>query len=499
MSDRADRDSYDGIVGPIEELRDVKVRYARFGARMAAATAGVALLLLPAGCSSTATTSDHGSARPAAKRSVDRPPLTAEQRALNVASFDHVWETVRDRHWDPDLGGLDWQAVRLELRPRVESAESMEAARDVMREALARLKQSHFAIISGEAYSQVADAGVGEPADTPGKKDGPGATGSDARSGMELRVVDGVALVTRVEPGSGADRAGVRPGWIVESIRGRPTDRAIAAMSEQLKGPEVTAMIVRGFEGMTSGADGSVVSVGFLDGEDQPVIKQITLDPPPGDPVRFGHLPPVHVEFVSTRLAGNIGYIRFNYFLDPGRVMPRFASAMESFASAQGVIVDLRGNPGGIGFMANGMSGFFVDKEGLKLGEMRTRDTTINFVIFPRVEVYGGPVAILVDELSYSTSEIMAGGLQDIGRARIFGSRTGGGALPSTIEKLPNGDGFQFAMANYVSASGRVLEGEGVVPDEEVRIDRATLLRGLDPAVEAASAWIQSGPLMMQR
>ncbi|MBL8964137.1 MAG: hypothetical protein KF787_02130 [Phycisphaeraceae bacterium] len=475
----------------------MRVRHARFAARMAAATAGVALMLLPAGCSSTA--SDRGSARSAATRSVVRPPLTAEQRALNVASFDYVWQTVRDRHWDPDLGGLDWQAVRLELRPRVESAESMDAARGVMREALDRLKQSHFAIISGEVYSQVSDAGVEEPTDMPAKKDGPGANGSDARSGMELRVVDGVALVTRVEPGSGADRAGVRPGWIVESIRGRPTDRAIAAMSEQLQGPEAAAMIVRGFEGMISGAAGSVVPVGFLDGEDQPVIKPITLDPPPGAPVRFGHLPPVHVEFVSTRLAGNIGYIRFNFFLDPGRVMPMFASAMESFATAQGVILDLRGNLGGIGFMANGMSGFFVDKEGLKLGEMRTRDTTVNFVIFPRVEVYGGPVAILVDELSYSTSEIMAGGLQDLGRARIFGSRTGGGALPSTIEKLPNGDGFQFAMANYVSASGRVLEGEGVVPDEEVRIDRATLLRGLDPAVEAAKAWIQSGPLMMHR
>lgn len=475
-------------------------RHARVTVRLAALVAGFALLVPLGGCSSQDRPSadPSGRASDSDRRTAPRP-LTAEQKSLNVASFDYVWATVRDRHWDPDLGGLDWEAVKAELRPRVEAAETMEVARGVMRDALARLKQSHFAIISGEAYSQVSRVGGGDAGERSGTSDGPGAGGSDGRSGLELRIVDGAAVVTRVDPGSGADLAGVRMGWIVESIRGRPTDQAIAAMSEQASGPEAVALIVRGFESMITGPDGSVVPVVFRDERDELAPRDITLNSPPGEPVRFGHLPPVHVDFVSTRLPGNIGYIRFNYFLDPGRVMPRFASAMESFASAQGVILDLRGNPGGIGFMANGMSGFFVDKEGLKLGEMRTRDTTINFVIFPRVEVYNGPLAILVDELSYSTSEIMAGGLQDIGRARIFGSRTGGGALPSTIEKLPNGDGFQFAMANYVSASGRVLEGEGVIPDHEVRIDRATLLMGQDPAVGAASAWILSVSLVSER
>jgi carboxyl-terminal processing protease len=108
--------------------------------------------------------------------------------------------------------------------------------------------------------------------------------------------------------------------------------------------------------------------------------------------------------------------------------------------------------------------------------------------------VYPGPLAILVDGLSLSTSEVMAGGMQDIGRARVFGTRTGGAALPSLIERLPNGDGFQFAVANYISASGRVLEGQGVIPDEEVSLDRATLLAGKDPVIEAAVRWIESQP-----
>ena len=97
-----------------------------------------------------------------------------------------------------------------------------------------------------------------------------------------------------------------------------------------------------------------------------------------------------------------------------------------------------------------------------------------------------------MDELSLSTAEILAGGLKDLKRARVFGTRTPGAALPSMIVLLPNGDRFQFAMANYISAGGKPLEGEGVIPDVETPLTRAALLEGRDPAVEAAVRWIRS-------
>jgi carboxyl-terminal processing protease len=99
---------------------------------------------------------------------------------------------------------------------------------------------------------------------------------------------------------------------------------------------------------------------------------------------------------------------------------------------------------------------------------------------------------VLVDACSASTSEILAGGLQDLGRARIFGTRTAGAALPSVFERLPNGDGFQFAIANYVSKGGAPLEGRGVQPDETIRPTRAQLLAGTDPVMDRALAWIAS-------
>ena len=101
-------------------------------------------------------------------------------------------------------------------------------------------------------------------------------------------------------------------------------------------------------------------------------------------------------------------------------------------------------------------------------------------------------MAILIDGHSASTSEIFAGGLQDLGRARIFGTRSAAAALPSAIERLPNGDGFQHAIANYISEGGRVLEGNGVIPDVVVELKREDLLRGVDAVLKAALTWIET-------
>jgi carboxyl-terminal processing protease len=196
-------------------------------------------------------------------------------------------------------------------------------------------------------------------------------------------------------------------------------------------------------------------------------------------------------------LPGTIGYMSLSIWLDPARVFKFWQASMAEFASADGIIIDLRGNPGGLGAMSMGIGGFYVADRNVKLGKMIMRTGEMRFVLNPQPRPYAGPVAILVDELSMSTSEIFAGGMRDIGRAKIFGTKTPGAALPSAIEKLPNGDGFQYAYANYLSASGIALEGNGVTPDESTPLTRAALLAGKDPALDAAVEWIASKPSPM--
>ncbi|MEP6963537.1 MAG: hypothetical protein ABI995_15760, partial [Acidobacteriota bacterium] len=75
--------------------------------------------------------------------------------ALDLESFDKVWSTIRDTHWESRPGGLDWEAIGKEYRPRVEAAGSSDEARAVMREMLGRLHQTHFGIIGGQAYASL--------------------------------------------------------------------------------------------------------------------------------------------------------------------------------------------------------------------------------------------------------------------------------------------------------------------------------------------------------
>jgi carboxyl-terminal processing protease len=96
--------------------------------------------------------------------------------------------------------------------------------------------------------------------------------------------------------------------------------------------------------------------------------------------------------------------------------------------------------------------------------------------------------------LSASASEIFAGGMQAIGRARVFGSTSLGGVLPARWDRLPNGDLLYHAIADFVAADGTVLEGRGVLPDVPITVTRNDFLRGRDPVLEAALRWIEASP-----
>jgi carboxyl-terminal processing protease len=418
--------------------------------------------------------------------------LTPEQRDNNIKSFEYVWTTVRDKHWDPKLGGLNWQAVHDELRPAIEKAESMEQARTVMSDMLGRLHQTHFGIIPAELYSEV-DANKEPSGDQGANKQSHSDQGS---IGFDVRVVGSQVLVTSVEPGTPADKAGVRPGWELRKIGTQDIPAVIARLDQKFKDSSLRQIIERRTVMSRLEADANKdISVEFVDGGNRPVTRTVKHAAPRGELTRFGYLWPSYVWIETGRVKTSesaIGYARFNMFLDPPRLMGAFADAVQSCMPCDGFIVDLRGNPGGLGVMAMGMAGWFIDTPGQRLGTLYLRENNLNFVVNPRVSVFTGPVAILVDGASASTSEIFAGGLKDLKRARIFGTRTAAAALPSIIEKLPNGDGFQYAIANYLSEGGKPLEGQGVTPDVEAPPTREALLRGKDPAQDAAVHWIES-------
>jgi carboxyl-terminal processing protease len=402
--------------------------------------------------------------------------LTREQRETSVQSFEYVWKTIRDKHWQTKPGGLDWQAIHDEFRPKIDAADSMDAVRALISQMLARLHQTHFAIVPSDLYSSGNTPRAGE-----------------ATTGIDVRVVGDHVLVTSVEDHSPAAAQGVRPGWEIVNISGADLAPIVTKVAETYAGSTLRDLMERrAILGLLDGGAAKAITAEFLDSTGSRVAKELAHTVPRGELVQFGFLNPMHVWIDSRRLGGGtIGYVAFNAFLDPQRLITAFGDAVESCKLCDGLVIDLRGNPGGIGVMAMGMAGWLIAQPNQKLGTLYMRDTTLNFVVNPRAIIFSGPLAILVDGASASTSEIMAEGLKDLGRAHIFGSHTAGAALPSIIEQLPDGDGFQYAIANYISEGGEALEGRGVVPDVETPVTREALLAGHDPAMDAAIAWIQ--------
>jgi carboxyl-terminal processing protease len=107
------------------------------------------------------------------------------------------------------------------------------------------------------------------------------------------------------------------------------------------------------------------------------------------------------------------------------------------------------------------------------------------------VEPFSGNLAILVDGLSASTSEMFAAAMQALGRARIFGERTAGQALPAMATRLPNGDVLMHVVADFVSPDGSRIEGRGVMPDEAAPLTQADVVNGRDAPLAAAIRWIE--------
>ena len=396
-------------------------------------------------------------------------------------TFDAVWKIVRDTHFDPAFDVGTWDRVGTELRPKAIAATTPGELRGILRDMLGRLGLSHFAVLPATP-------------DRPGEH-----VNLSAQPGFDVRLMGRQLVVTTVDPDGGAASAGVRPGWIVQSIGGTPVTTLLAGIADST--PPRIAQIEAWRLTVTSlrGPSDTTADVSFIDGSDATVTKSIERKAERGEPVTVGSLPTMFVR-VSSSMASTpggrkAGVIAFNVWMTA--VDRDFQKAMDRFRSTDGIVIDLRGNPGGLAGMIMGLSGHFL-AERATLGVMKTREQELRFNANPRlvnaagerVEPFKGPVAILVDGMTGSASECFAGGMQSLGRARVFGQTTMGQALPALFDRLPNGDVLIHAWADFVTGTGVRIEGRGVIPDEPVDLTRKALLSGRDATLDGALAWI---------
>ncbi len=404
---------------------------------------------------------------------VGAAPSGGKAGEIRLQTFDIVWRTVKEKHFDPALGGVDWDKVREQYAPRVAAAKSDQELYRLLQEMLGHLHQSHFNVIPPES---VVPDDQKEP--------------SSGSIGLDLRLINGAAVITRVEPDSTAARAGLRTGFVIERIDEKTVEQIVGTFAQSAHRPELKNIrLTRRILAEISGEPGTEVKLAFLDDKDRLRETAVTREKLRGElSPRFGNFPPQYTEFETRRLAGGaslgyIGYIRFNIFTTP--VIEKLKAAIRDFSDADGVIFDLRGNPGGVGAIATTIAGRLCDKAG-SLGTMKMRSSELKFAVIPQSDPYTGPVVILIDGLSGSTTEVLSSGMQEMGRAVIVGERSAGAALPSYFQKLPTGALFQFAIADFKTPKGVLIEGRGVIPDVEVKWNRASLLAGRDAQLNAA-------------
>ncbi|MBD3180512.1 MAG: PDZ domain-containing protein [Candidatus Latescibacteria bacterium] len=438
-----------------------------------------ALLLFSAVASALPLSGCHRGTVSTEDPGLKRDPLTEKERELNLESFDYIWNTIRKKFWDPQIMGLDWKEIGERYRTQVSEAEYMSEARETMNEMLSELGQSHFGVIPREAYTDI----TGSEGSS---------SSSSGEAGITARIRGGKPLVVSVREGSPAEEAGIKPGWEILSINGRAAADRLSSLRENLAGkPFLNYSLNASLLHSLAGSPGDTLKIRFIDGSGNELERALCLEARKGRSSRFGYLPEIYVWLDYSEIENDIGYIAFSSFFDPMHLMPKFNRAISEFMNKKGIIIDIRGNPGGIGGMAMGMSGWFVSERGRYLGKLSTRDSELKLIINPRPETYQGRVAVLVDEMSTSASEFLAGGLQSIGAAKVFGTRTPGAALPSVIDQLPNGDAFQYVIGNYTAEDGTRLEGNGVIPDYEITPGRSELLESGDPVIGAAVDWIR--------
>jgi len=398
-------------------------------------------------------------------------------KSLHMKSFETVWRTVYERHYDPTFGGMNWHEVHDRYHPKIAAVQNDSEFYTLVNRMLFELALSHLLVASHGDLTRYlptlfAEGGIG----------------------IDVRLIDGSAVITSVQPGTPGARAGLHPGFVITRIDGLGVEQIIAEAAKRLIPPFNSRNrrnnITLGILGCIYGTPGTTVSICYRDKQGKTHEKVIMRQSRGRGAVISDALPPFFIEFEARRLDDNIGYIRCNHIADP--VGKEFIAALHAMSDTRGLIIDFRGNSGGYFSIVDIIAGHLLAEETL-FYTFEFRNRTTRHVLKPVVHVYTKPVVVLIDVLTMSCSEHFAACIQALGRAVIVGERSPGYLLVAQWMRLPNGMAFMHTTAKPVTSDGMIIEGKGVTPDVEIAQDRYALMQGRDVQLEGAINIIKNG------
>jgi carboxyl-terminal processing protease len=277
--------------------------------------------------------------------------------------------------------------------------------------------------------------------------------------GVEIDRRDGQLVVVAPIAGSPAERAGMQSGDVIVSVDGVDVaPLSLELVSRRIRGPR-----------------GSSVQVG-LRREGQPLVVDVVRDT-------------IAIASVRTRSLGGdarLAYVRIHTFGEPTSQQVREQLAPLLAEGSKGVVLDLRGNPGGYLSSAVDVTSIFL-KDGVVLYQERGGPDAARrtYRTSGSPQVPDLPIAVLVDRGSASAAEIVAAALRDNQRAVLIGEKTFGKGTVQELRTLSDESQLRLTVAQWLTPSGHAIQGEGLLPDLEVPV-----VDGRDAALDAAVEYL---------
>ena len=395
------------------------------------------------------------------------PTLGAEAR---MRAFDFVWETIDQYYYDASLNGVDWKAVRERYRPLALAAKNDDDFWEMLDRMAGELHDAHTRVESPKSVAlRTRDESV--------------------TIGFTFLPIEGRLVIAGVNPDTDAWWAGVRSGMTLATIDGQPAMQAYErARLETRMSSTPRSQHSRIQRKLLSGDPGTKGTYTFERADGSRFEATLTR-------VRVS----VRAAELHRILPSGFGYLRFTQW-----TLTASAKALESLnelKKAPGLVIDLRGNPGGSAHAVNVLLGkFFTHRT--EMGNVITRTGKPVALLFGAVEIikldrvamgdkdaYTGPVVILVNEGSASASELFSATMQATGRGLVIGRPTCGCLLGFLgYARIPGGAELAYSEVGFRLPNGKHIEGEGVIPDVFVPLTISDLQLSRDRALEEAQA-----------
>ena len=365
----------------------------------------------------------------------DTSELVNHEHVSSQKLFDNVWSAVKNNYYDPSMNRQSWSRWKEHYHGKIKTDEDAKVAIDTM---LASLD---------DPYSRYMDKAEYNDQNT-------SLNSKITGIGVNIASVSGKVQIINVMDGTPAQAANLQAGDIILDINGK----------------EVNGLPLSDVANLVRGPENTIVQLTILRNKDK-FIKKVSRKE-------------IKIKTVKSSVDKNIGYIQISSFL--GTSTPNeFMDAVEKTKETQGIILDLRGNTGGLLPNAIFIANLFIpDGNIVSIGG---RDN-YRFDIYAQNTEFeiDKPMIVLVDGASASASEILSGALKDYKRAKLLGTKTFGKGMVQKIMPLPNETGLNLTIAKYLTPSGSDINKKGISPDIEVKLTAEDVKNRKDIQLETA-------------